>query len=129
MAAAGTVTSTIYSAMVMVGAVRFRFAEAAGRSGAGEFLPPVSVLKPLHGVEPDLEENLRRFFELDYPDYEVLFCARQGADEGLADGGACGGPVPGGAGAVFDVWGAGVSECQDVVAGVAGGGGGRTRCW
>ena len=48
-----------------------------------EFLPPVSVLKPLHGTEPDLEENLHRFFDLDYPEYELLFCARHETDEGL----------------------------------------------
>ncbi len=82
-AAAGTVTSTIYSAMVMVGAVRFGLRKRREDRAPEIFLPPVSVLKPLHGVEPDLEENLRQFFELDYPDYEVLFCARQGADEGL----------------------------------------------
>ncbi len=82
-AAAGTVTSTIYSAMVMVAAVRFGLRKRREDRLPLRFLPPVSVLKPLHGVEPDLEENLRRFFELDYPEYEVLFCARQVADAGL----------------------------------------------
>ncbi len=83
-AIAGTVTSTIYCGMVLVGAVRFarrkRREEQAPVEG---FLPPVSVLKPLHGTEPDLEDNLRRFFQLDYPEYEVLFCARHAGDAGL----------------------------------------------
>ena len=48
------------------------------------FLPPVSVLKPVHGDEPDLEQNLSSFFEQDYPEYEILFCARQESDLGLA---------------------------------------------
>jgi len=58
-------------------------AEAAEERTPVEYMPPVSVLKPLHGTEPDLEENLRRFFALDYPEYELLFCARHADDAGL----------------------------------------------
>jgi ceramide glucosyltransferase len=79
----GTVTSAIYCAMVLVGAVRFARRKRREERAADNFLPPVSVLKPLHGAEPDLEENLRRFFELDYPEYELLFCARDASDTGL----------------------------------------------
>src|SRR5580700_7291433 len=82
-ALAGTVTSAIYCAMVLVGAVRFARRKRREERRPQDFLPPVSVLKPLHGTEPDLEENLRRFFELDYPEYELLFCARYEEDAGL----------------------------------------------
>jgi ceramide glucosyltransferase len=82
-ALAGTATSTIYCGMVLVGALRFARRKRREEQTPVAFLPPVSVLKPLHGTEPDLEENLRRFFELDYPDYELLFCARHASDEGL----------------------------------------------
>ncbi len=82
-AAMGTATSTVYSAMVMVGAVRFGLRKRREDREPATFLPPVSVLKTLHGTEPDLEENLRRFFELDYPEFEVLFCARHRTDAGL----------------------------------------------
>ena len=82
-ALAGTVTSTIYCGMVLVGAVRFARRKRQEERAPVEFLPAVSVLKPLHGSEPDLEENLKRFFGLDYPDYELLFCARQDSDTGL----------------------------------------------
>src|SRR6202789_4342610 len=82
-ALAGTVTSTIYCGMVLVGALRFARRKRREEQTPVDFLPPVSVLKPLHGTEPDLKENLRRFFDLDYPEYEVLFCARHEGDEGL----------------------------------------------
>jgi ceramide glucosyltransferase len=79
----GSVTSSVYCGMVLVGALRFARRKRREEHVANEFLPPVSVLKPLHGVEPDLEENLKRFFELDYPRYELLFCARHDSDAGL----------------------------------------------
>jgi ceramide glucosyltransferase len=82
-AIAGTVTSTIYCGMVVFGAVSFARRKRREERAPVEFLPPVSVLKPLHGSEPDLEENLKRFFDLDYPEYEVLFCARHDSDTGL----------------------------------------------
>ena len=82
-ALAGTVTSTIYCGMVVIGAVRFARRKRREESASVDFLPPASILKPLHGTEPDLEENLHRFFQLDYPEYEVLFCARNESDTGL----------------------------------------------
>lgn len=41
---------------------------------------PVSILKPLKGVDPSLEANLEGFFRLDYPDYELIFSVAQAHD-------------------------------------------------
>lgn len=42
-----------------------------------------SVLKPLAGAEQGLAENLGSFFDLDYPDFELLFAAQQADDPAL----------------------------------------------
>ena len=82
----GVITSTVYSLMVALGVRRFRRSTAAAKAkfGTSTFLPPVSVLKPVHGDEPDLEQNLTSFFQQDYPEYEILLCARHSDDAGLA---------------------------------------------
>jgi ceramide glucosyltransferase len=41
---------------------------------------PLSVLKPLHGLEEGLESNLRTIFEQDYRSYEILFAVRTESD-------------------------------------------------
>lgn len=41
---------------------------------------PVSILKPLAGLDLGLEDNLRTFFTQDYPSYEILFAVRTESD-------------------------------------------------
>ncbi len=98
----GLLTSSIYLGMVLIGAWRFRreaVREDVRLGRRPEFLPAISLFKPLHGDEAGLESNLRTFFEQDYLEHvaraggatmengvsrvEVLFCARSDADEGL----------------------------------------------
>jgi ceramide glucosyltransferase len=81
----GTVTSTIYCLMVIAAAIRFgmRKRREDRASETTVFLPPVSVLKPLHGTEEGLDHNIESFFEQEYPEFELLFCARHESDAGL----------------------------------------------
>jgi ceramide glucosyltransferase len=60
-----------------LGAMACLFWYTRGRSGLPEHTPPVTVLKPLKGMDEGLEANLRSFFEQDYPEYQLVF--------GLAD--------------------------------------------
>jgi ceramide glucosyltransferase len=83
-AAVGTVTSSIYCLLVVVAAVRFGLRKRREERAVADFLPPITVFKPMHGTEPGMEANLRSFFELDYPEFELLFCARHEDDAGLA---------------------------------------------
>ncbi len=47
-------------------------------------LLPVSILKPLKGADPGLEQNLRSFFDIDYPEYEILFSVADSNDPAVA---------------------------------------------
>ena len=56
---------------------------ARRRNAAAPARPPVSVLKPLHGAEPGLYENLRSFAEQDYPSHQLILGVRDRDDGAL----------------------------------------------
>jgi ceramide glucosyltransferase len=80
LALAGSFTSTIYLVMTLVATVRHlrraRAAQAAANATPPASLPRVTIFKPVHGMEEQLAANLESFFQQDYPDYEIIFGAR-----------------------------------------------------
>ncbi len=48
-----------------------------------EFHPPVSILKPICGVDRDAENNLASFCQQDYPQYQIIFAVRDHQDPGI----------------------------------------------
>ncbi len=60
-------------------------AEFFGRNDAppGAGLEPVSILKPLKGMDPGFEENLKSFCSQDYPEYEILLGFGEPEDEAV----------------------------------------------
>jgi ceramide glucosyltransferase len=76
------VFSLSYVALSVV--VTFGWRRHAPRVAEPQPLPPVSVLKPLCGLEPGLYENLRSFCEQSHTNYELLFGARDPNDPALA---------------------------------------------
>jgi ceramide glucosyltransferase len=82
----GVVTSSVYAGMVLWAVpayLRERRAALAQLNKRPGFTPPLTLLKPVHGAEPGLDAHLATFFEQDYPEYEILFCARTADDAGL----------------------------------------------
>jgi ceramide glucosyltransferase len=70
----------VYCVLTIVAAVRYRGVRPPKLREA----PPISVLKPLAGVDDGLESNLRTFFEQDYPEFELLFAVRSAEDRAIA---------------------------------------------
>lgn len=82
----GTITSTVVLILSVIGSIQFRSFRPRDRATYEKFssqLPPVSVLKPVHGNESRLKENLESFFRQDYPEYEILFAADEAEDAAI----------------------------------------------
>jgi ceramide glucosyltransferase len=79
-AVGGVFTSTMFLLLVVPAVLRFR--RKTRVLSLGE-LPPVTLLKPVHGTEPQLRKSLESFFRLDYPEFEIIFGARSADDPAL----------------------------------------------
>lgn len=67
----------VYCLLCLFAAFHFR---SQRRSWPGGYTPPISVLKPVRGLEHALYENFASFCRQDYPVYEILFCVREESD-------------------------------------------------
>jgi ceramide glucosyltransferase len=84
-AVVGTLSSAVFLGLATIGVIRFQAnASRQLRSVPDDIhLPPVSVLKPVHGLEVQLRKNIESFFQQDYPSYEILFAADEADDAAL----------------------------------------------
>jgi len=81
----GTLSSTAYLGLVLAAVAKFRAESKRLLQPAvtDAHLSAVSVIKPVHGLEPQLRENIESFFRQDYPRYEILFGADTADDAAL----------------------------------------------
>jgi ceramide glucosyltransferase len=81
-AIAGLVCCTGFLVLIILAAIKFRRRPALPPVSGS--LPGVTLLKPLCGLEPNIEANLASFFHQDYPDFEIIFGTRDDKDPALA---------------------------------------------
>jgi ceramide glucosyltransferase len=72
----GILSSSLYYLLCLWSAAKFLRKRAAGEDepgGGTRGLPPVSILKPLRGADPEIYESFRSHCLQDYPEYEIIF--------------------------------------------------------
>jgi ceramide glucosyltransferase len=74
---------SVYALLCLMTAIWFR----VGRTGSpkGKFVtwPPLTILKPVHGLEKNLQENLRSTCVQDYPEFQVVFSVQNCDDPAI----------------------------------------------
>jgi ceramide glucosyltransferase len=71
----------VYQAVSLAASLRQLFR----REAPARALPPVSILKPIHGFDPDFAACIGSHALLDYPDFEILFGVADPADPAVPE--------------------------------------------
>ena len=78
-----TIGGSVYAVLCMLAAFRFRILSAKIPGKPMKSWPPVTVLKPVHGLEKNQRENLRSACLQDYPQFQVVFSVQDAADPSI----------------------------------------------
>src|SRR5437660_955865 len=72
--------SLAYYVLCLLAAARFRNEPRAAPTAEP---PPLSVLKPVKGCDPEMYECLRSHCTQDYPEFEIIFGVNDTSDEAI----------------------------------------------
>ena len=77
----GCISSIFYYLLCLWGARTFLIQRSS--ESDTENVPPVSILKPLKGIDPEIDESFRSHCLQDYPEYEIIFGVSDAADPAI----------------------------------------------
>ncbi len=80
----GCLSSSAYYILCLWSARTFLREKKADGGARPQMLPPVSILKPLKGADPDIYESFRSHCLQDYPEYEIIFGVSDPDDPAVA---------------------------------------------
>ena len=70
----------VYYALALLSSLAFFLGRRPKTGLPSGFLPPISNLKPVRGLDPEAYENFASFCRQDYPEYEIIFCVGDDTD-------------------------------------------------
>ena len=74
--------SFVYYLVAIAAALRF-FRRRNAAAFPADFTPPISILKPIYGLDRETYQNYASFCAQDYPEYEILFCVSDDEDPAI----------------------------------------------
>jgi ceramide glucosyltransferase len=77
------ICGSIYCILSLFTMIWFRLVPAQQPGRHPETWPPVTILKPVHGLEKNQRENLRSTCLQDYPDFQVVFSVQDPGDPAI----------------------------------------------
>ncbi len=77
------ISGSVYSIFSVWTIIRFFTSSRSDLKASDGFSPPVTVLKPVKGLEKDLKSNLRTIGIQDYPKYQVVYSVQDPKDPAL----------------------------------------------
>jgi len=80
----GCVSSCAYYVFCLTGAQALVRSWRCARGFLSAGQPPVSILKPLKGTDPEMYESFRSHCLQDYPEYEIIFGVSDSSDPAVA---------------------------------------------
>lgn len=72
-----------YAYYVLASLAASRLFRSPQATTPGNFAPPVSIFKPIRGLDRETYENYASFCSQDYPEFEILFCVSDDNDPAI----------------------------------------------